>query len=59
MQLQLLPGTPYFGAVVGRCANRIAKGTFNIDGKKYQLATNNGANALHGTLSAQPKRYVF
>jgi len=41
---------PYMGAVVGRVANRIAEGKFSLDGKEYQLAKNNGPNALHGGL---------
>merc|ERR1712117_121208 len=41
---------PYMGAVVGRVANRIAEAQFELDGKKYSLAKNNGPNALHGGL---------
>jgi aldose 1-epimerase len=50
-----LKNSAYFGATVGRYANRIAKGKFTLDGQTCTLATNNGENALHGGLKGFDK----
>ena len=42
--------TTYFGAIIGRCANRIGKAEIEVDGIKYKLAQNDGNNHLHGGL---------
>jgi len=43
-----LTGNPYFGALIGRYANRVAKGKFILEGREFQLPVNNGINTLHG-----------
>jgi aldose 1-epimerase len=58
-------GNPFMGCIVGRYANRIAKGKFSLDGKSYELAKNNNGNSLHGGLrgfdkaiwSARPREW--
>jgi aldose 1-epimerase len=47
---------PFFGATAGRVANRIAKGKFELDGKTYTLAQNNGGNHLHGGVEGFNKK---
>jgi aldose 1-epimerase len=49
-------GERYLGAVVGRCANRISKGTYSLNGVAYQLTKNDGENTLHGGLVGADSR---
>jgi aldose 1-epimerase len=49
----------YFGCTVGRCANRIAKGKFTVDGKEYTVAANNGPNHLHGGVKRPLAKVVW
>lgn len=51
----LQTGNPYFGCLVGRYGNRIAKGKFSIDGQAYQLTLNNNGNTLHGGVQGLDK----
>lgn len=50
-------GHPYFGAITGRYANRIAGGRFELNGEVYELPTNDGDNHLHGGVEGFDKKF--
>jgi len=52
---QYLESSAYFGAIVGRVANRIRDGVFELDGRSYELGRNDGRNHLHGGFSGFDK----
>lgn len=52
-------GNGYFGAIVGRVANRVAGGKFKVDGKEYTLAKNDGPNTLHGGLKHSLDKVIW
>ena len=54
-----IPNPPYLGAIVGRFANRIANGTFTLDGKTYTLPKNDGPNTLHGGVTRTFDKVVW
>ena len=54
-----IPNPPYIGALVGRYANRIANGTFKLDGKTYTLPKNDGPNTLHGGIKRTFDKVVW
>ena len=49
----------YIGALVGRVANRIKKGTFELNGQTYHLPINNGPNSLHGGIKGFSYQYLI
>src|SRR5712691_309986 len=53
---QYVHGSPFFGALIGRFANRIAGGRFTLDGVTYEVPVNDGPNSLHGGLEGFDKR---